>query len=64
MHANVARAFLAKLGVLNAEQISVSGASLSPAPGSFADADAALDAEYNRVQQLYAEVQGANPKFP
>jgi hypothetical protein len=58
MHINIARAFTGKLGLLSAQQTENTG----QAPVNFADADIELAAEYQKVQQLYGQLQRVRPQ--
>jgi hypothetical protein len=62
-HMSLAREFILKLGLLNPQAPAAGGSSDSgdSSNGSFANADAELDREYQHVQQLYAELQSSRP---
>jgi hypothetical protein len=62
-HMSLAREFILKLSLLNPQAPAAGGSSDSgdSSNGSFANADAELDREYQHVQELYAELQSSRP---
>lgn len=60
MHMGLADAFMAKLQLLGSQAPSTTSSGADE--NSFANSDAELDAEYQRVQQLYSLLQAAGPQ--